>query len=60
MTSIREVLVRGSEKVISHYQFLLDTAKSETERMHFRQRIEEERRLLQQLSTPEQHPARAA
>ncbi|MGY4312949.1 hypothetical protein ACVWW1_002252 [Bradyrhizobium sp. JR3.5] len=29
MTELQRLLVRGSEKIIGHYQFLLDTAKSE-------------------------------
>ncbi|MGY4568467.1 MULTISPECIES: hypothetical protein [Bradyrhizobium] len=40
MTGLQQLLIRGSEKVIGHYQFLLDSATSEQERERYRRRIE--------------------
>ena len=59
MIDLRAILIRGSEKIIGHYQYLLDTATSELERERFRQRIHEEQQLLDKLSQPELR-ARAA
>jgi hypothetical protein len=49
MTKMRDILVRGSEKVIAHYQLLLASAKTEKERELYLSRIEREQRLLDQL-----------
>jgi hypothetical protein len=49
MTSQRELLIRGSEKVIGHYELLLASAKTEQERELYRQRIERELRLIRDL-----------
>ena len=49
MTSQRDLLIRGSEKVIGHYELLLASARSEHERELYRQRIERERRLIRDL-----------
>lgn len=49
MTSQRELLIRGSEKVIGHYELVLASARSEHERELYRQRIERERRLIRDL-----------
>ncbi|MGY3445610.1 MULTISPECIES: hypothetical protein [unclassified Bradyrhizobium] len=49
MTELQRLLIRGSEKVISHYQFLLDTAKSDHERELLTRRIEKERQMLNDL-----------
>jgi hypothetical protein len=49
MTDVRELLIRGSEKVIGHYRLLLAGAKSEKERELYRSRIEREQRLLDEL-----------
>ena len=49
MSGIRELLIRGSEKVIGHYRFLLASAKNDEERELYRSRIERERRLLDEL-----------
>ena len=49
MTDIRDLLIRGSEKVIGHYRLLLASAKSEKERQIYRSRIEREQRLLDEL-----------
>ncbi|WP_298242446.1 hypothetical protein [uncultured Bradyrhizobium sp.] len=49
MTRQRELLIRGSEKVIGHYELLLANAKTEHERELYRQRIERERRQLRDL-----------
>ncbi|WOH79035.1 hypothetical protein RX327_24345 [Bradyrhizobium sp. BEA-2-5] len=60
MTGLQRLLIRGSEKVIGHYQFLLDSATSEQERERYRRRIEEERRLLSQLLDHGDQSTRAA
>ena len=49
VSGIRELLIRGSEKVIGHYRRLLASAKNEEERELYRSRIERERRLLDEL-----------
>jgi hypothetical protein len=49
MTDVRDLLVRGSEKVIAHYQLLLASARTENERELYQSRIERELRLLQRL-----------
>lgn len=49
MSSIRDLLIDGSEKVIGHYRLLLASAKTEKEREIYRSRIERERRLLDEL-----------
>ena len=49
MSGIRELLIRGSEKVIGHYRLLLARAKNEEERGLYRTRIEREQRLLDEL-----------
>ena len=49
MNSQRDLLLRGSEKVIGHYELLLAGARSEHERELYRQRIERERRLIRDL-----------
>ncbi|GGI19455.1 hypothetical protein [Bradyrhizobium guangdongense] len=53
----RELLIRGSEKVIGHYKLLLASAKSEHERELFRQRIEREHRLIRDLQDGLDHRA---
>ena len=49
MSGIRDVLIRGSEKVIGHYRLLLLRAKNEEEGELYRRRIEREQRLLEGL-----------
>jgi hypothetical protein len=49
MTTVRDLLIRGSEKIIGHYRHLLASAKSEEERELYRSRIEHEQRLLDEL-----------
>ncbi|WP_439370186.1 hypothetical protein [Bradyrhizobium sp. DASA03120] len=49
MNGYRELLIRGSEKVIGHYELLLASARTEHEREFYRQRIERERRLIRDL-----------
>jgi hypothetical protein len=49
MSNIRDLLIRGSEKVIGHYRLLLASAKNEEERELYRSRIERELRLLDEL-----------
>jgi hypothetical protein len=48
VSGIRELLIRGSEKVIGHYR-LLASAKNDEERELYSSRIERERRLLDEL-----------
>jgi hypothetical protein len=57
MNRQRELLIRGSEKVISHYELLLAGAKSEHERELYRQRIEREKRLIRDLQGEPDHRA---
>ncbi|RXH41318.1 hypothetical protein [Bradyrhizobium zhanjiangense] len=49
MSDVRDLLIRGSEKVIGHYRLLLASAKTESERQLYRSRIEREQRLLDKL-----------
>jgi hypothetical protein len=49
MTDVKDLLLRGSEKVIDHYRLLLASAKTEKERELYRSRIEREQRLVDQL-----------
>jgi hypothetical protein len=49
MTGVRDLLIRGSEKIIGHYRLLLRWAKTEKERELYRSRIEHEQRLLNKL-----------
>ncbi|QPF83870.1 hypothetical protein IC762_30055 [Bradyrhizobium genosp. L] len=49
-----QFLIQGSEKVIGHYQRLLDTAASEEERARYRDRIEEEQHRLGRLQRSSQ------
>lgn len=48
-TSVRDFLIRGSQKVIGHYGRLLSTAKSEQERQLYQARIEREQRVIDDL-----------
>ncbi|MBR0875304.1 hypothetical protein JQ633_33440 [Bradyrhizobium tropiciagri] len=57
MSDVRDFLVRSSEKIIGHYQFLLGTANSSEERERFRSRIEQEKRLLDSLRSQEKQAA---
>lgn len=49
MSDLRDLLIRGSEKVIEHYRFLLANAKDANERDLYRTRIDREQALLDQL-----------
>jgi hypothetical protein len=49
MSGVRDLLIRGSEKVIGHYSLLLTRAQTEKERELYRSRIESEQRLLDEL-----------
>jgi len=49
MTDIRAFLIRGSEKIISHYRLLLASSKTEKERDLYRSRIEREQKLPDEL-----------
>ena len=49
MRGVRDLLMRGSEKVIGHYRLLLARANTEEERELYRSRIESEQRLLGEL-----------
>ncbi|MEK9278375.1 MULTISPECIES: hypothetical protein [unclassified Bradyrhizobium] len=57
MNTDRDLLIRGSEKVIGHYEFLLANAKADHERKLYRQRIERERRLISDLQGEAPHRA---
>ncbi|WP_164940369.1 hypothetical protein [Bradyrhizobium zhanjiangense] len=46
MSDVRDLRIRGIEKVTGHYRLLLASAKSESERQLYRSRIEREQRLL--------------
>ena len=48
-SGVRDFLVRGSQKVIAHYERLLRTAKSEQERQLYQARIEREQRVINDL-----------
>jgi hypothetical protein len=48
--NLRDTLIRGSQKVIQHYQALLRYARSEHERQHYRSRIAREEKLIEQLT----------
>ncbi|MCP3401848.1 MULTISPECIES: hypothetical protein [unclassified Bradyrhizobium] len=49
MTDVRDLLIRGNEKVVAHYRQLLAGAKTEEERELYLTRIDREQRLLDQL-----------
>jgi hypothetical protein len=49
MSDVRDMLIRGSERVIDHYRVLLAGAKTEKERELYLSRIEREQRLIDQL-----------
>ncbi|UWU79121.1 hypothetical protein N2603_11875 [Bradyrhizobium huanghuaihaiense] len=49
MTDLRDMLIRGSEKVIAHYRLLLSGAKTERERELYLSRIEREQRMMDQI-----------
>lgn len=49
MSDVRSLLIGGSEKVIAHYRLLLASAKTESERQLYLDRIEREQRLLDTL-----------
>jgi hypothetical protein len=57
MTAYRDLLIRGSQKVIGHYELLLARAKTDRERELYRQRIERERRLISYLQGEGNHRA---
>src|ERR1700742_2078905 len=49
VSGIRDLLIRGRNKVIGHYRLLLASARNEEERELYRSRIEREQRLLDEL-----------
>lgn len=49
MSDVRDVLIRGSVKIIEHYRFLLSRTPNERDRALYRGRIEREQRLLTDL-----------
>jgi hypothetical protein len=49
MTDARDLLIRGSEKVIAHDRLLLAGAQTEKERELYLRRIQREQRQLDQL-----------
>ena len=56
---MREMLIRGSEKVVAHYRLLLAGAKTDKERDLYLSRIEREQQLLDRLrdGTPRRYAA---
>ena len=57
MNATRDLLIRGSEKVIGHYERLLASATTEGERELYRQRIEREWRLIRDIQGEPDHRA---
>ena len=55
MNGYRELLLRGSEKVIGHYELLLASARTDDERELYRRRIERERRMIRDLQGEQDH-----
>jgi hypothetical protein len=49
MSGVRDLLIRGSEKVTGHYRLLLTRAQTEKECELYRSRIEREQLLLDKL-----------
>ncbi len=49
MSDVRDVLIRGSKKIIRHYEFLISRTPNERERELYHRRIEREQRLLDEL-----------
>jgi hypothetical protein len=49
MSDLRDLLIRGSEKVIAHYRVLLASAQNGRERELYRRRMEREQQLLDEL-----------
>ncbi|MDH2381328.1 hypothetical protein [Bradyrhizobium sp. CER78] len=58
--STTQFLIQGSQKIIGHYRFLLDTAKTGQERKEFTKRIDEEKRNPERLLSDLARPAQAA
>lgn len=50
MNSTVDLLARGSDKVISHYRWLLQRIGNDEERAAYERRIAEEERMLDQLA----------
>ncbi|WP_187435274.1 hypothetical protein [Bradyrhizobium cytisi] len=57
MKVARDLLIRGSEKVIGQDELLPASAKTEHERELYRQRIERERRLIRDFQGELDHRA---
>jgi hypothetical protein len=49
MFDLHQFVIQGHEKIIAHYQRLLETAKSDFERDRFRRCIEQEQRAVSRL-----------
>lgn len=49
MTQLDTFIVHGHEKIIAHYRWLRDTAKSEAERERFQQCMAQEEQALQRV-----------
>ncbi|WP_223967751.1 hypothetical protein ACE103_20340 [Bradyrhizobium sp. ma5] len=58
--STTQFLIQGSQKIIGHYRFLLDTAKTQQEQKELAKRIDEENRNLERLLADLARPAQAA
>jgi len=46
MSELDAFIVRGHQKIIDHYRWLRDTAKSDSERQRYEHRMQEEERAL--------------
>jgi HEPN domain-containing protein len=60
MFDLRQFVIEGHERIIAHYQRLLETAKSDFERNRFRRCIEEEQQAVSRLVQHEPRSRRAA
>jgi hypothetical protein len=54
--NVRDIVVRGSEKVIGHYRLLLATARDHDARELLQSRIERERRFISETLVGDAHP----
>jgi hypothetical protein len=53
-------IVRGHQKVIEHFRWLSDTAKTEAERERFAKRLADECEALRRFAERQPHPPRQA
>jgi hypothetical protein len=60
MSELYEFIARGHRKIIDHYRWLRDTAKSDADRERFQQCMDEEEALLRRFQGQESADRRAA